>query len=141
MKKTLLILLLTFCAISCFGQKITLVAVQNKALKSILCNVDTELFRRGASTSAMLYKISNPSGSAHMPETDEISNKFLIAVSNGDEVPDHILYSIGDFYNPKILKSLTLRNDKYILSIEYGVFKSRKRINLDIALDKVTVGR
>ncbi|MDB5159332.1 MAG: hypothetical protein JWR50_4039 [Mucilaginibacter sp.] len=139
MKKPLLIILLSLVIISCFGQKVTLVPIQNKALKSILCNVDTVLFRRGASISVTLYQISNPSGSAHMPETDEVSNKFLIAVSSIDETPDQILYSVGDFYAPKILKFQPVKNDKYLLSIEYGVFKSRKRINLDIAVDKVTV--
>ncbi|TSJ44542.1 hypothetical protein FO440_10305 [Mucilaginibacter corticis] len=139
MKRNLLLILLNFAAVTCFGQKISLTPVQNKGLKSILCDVDTVLFRRSVSTSVMLYKINNPTGSAHTPGTDEISNKFFIAVTNGDEVPDQILYSVGDFLGPKIIRFQAVKNDQYLLTIEYGVHKSRKRINLDISLDKVTV--
>jgi len=89
-------------------------------------------------TSAMLYKVSNPSGSARMPGTDEITNKFFIAVTNGDEEPDQILYNVGDFLGPRILIFKALPHDKYFLAIEYGEYKHRKRINLDISLSKVS---
>lgn len=74
-----------------------------------------------------------------MPETDEVSNKYLIAISSSDETPDQMLYSVGDFYNPKILKFLPGKKDDYLLSIEYGAYKLRKKINLDITLSKIVV--
>jgi hypothetical protein len=139
MKKLTLIILSVLSTTIAFGQKVTLTPVTTKNLKAILCNVDTVVFRSGRSTAVILYQISNPAGSAHMPETDEASNKFFIAVTNGDEVPDQILYSVGDFLGPKILKFQALKNDKYLLSIEYGIYKHRKRIDLDISLTKVSV--
>jgi hypothetical protein len=138
MKKSVVFILWAFGASTCLGQKIRIAPVLNKDLKAVLCNIDTVLFRRGAMTSAMLYKVSNPSGSAHMPGTDEITNKFFIAVTNGDEEPDQILYNVGDFLGPRILRFKALPHDKYFLAIEYGEYKHRKRINLDISLGKVS---
>ncbi|MBC7401500.1 MAG: hypothetical protein H7289_16300 [Mucilaginibacter sp.] len=137
-KLTLIILSVLGCTIA-FGQKVTLTPVNTKSLKAILCNVDTVVFRSGRSTAVILYQLSNPSGSAHIPETDESSNKFLIAVTNGDEVPDQILYSVGDFLGPKILKFQALKDDKYFLSIGYGFYNHRKKINLDISISKISI--
>jgi hypothetical protein len=139
MRRFSLITLLALVATAAFSQKISLTPVDSKNLKAILCNVDTVVFRSGRSTAVILYQISNPSGSAHMLGTDEISNKFLIAVTNGDEVPDQILYNIGDFLGPKILKFQALKSDKYFLSIGYGLYNHRKKINLDISISKISI--
>jgi hypothetical protein len=139
MKKLLLVTLLTFGVTLAFGQRISLTPVAGKSLKAILCNVDTVIFKSNYNISIILYKISNGSGSAHMPGTDEVSNKFLIAVSSIDEVPDQYLYSLGDFINPKVIQFQPLKRASYLLSIEYGTYKNRKKINLDISVGKVSI--
>lgn len=140
MKKYLFILPLSYICTKSYGQQQLKVSeIKSNNLVSTLCSVDTVIFKNNNTFSLILYKISNASGSAHMPETDEVSNRFLIAVTNGDEVPEQHLFNIGDFYDPKIIKWEKLK-DKYRLYIDYGgTFKGRRKITLNISLNAVVV--
>jgi hypothetical protein len=140
--KNFTFLLFLFLSINSYAQhKITVSELKNTNLKAVLCNVDTVYFKSNRSVSAILYKISNPAGSAHIPETDESSNKFLIAVTNGDEEPDQSLYSVGDFYDPKILKFEALENDTFRLIIEYGIAGHRKKVSYNIGLNHIVADK
>jgi hypothetical protein len=135
--KKIIFILLTILSANTYGQKISVTEIKEKYLKSILCSVDTVIFKRNDVISVILYEVSNPAGSAHMSETDESSNRFLIAVTTGDEVPEQHLFSVGNFLNPKIRKFEKLKDNNYSLVIEYGIFKSRKTVTLKISLNNV----
>ncbi|HWZ16598.1 MAG TPA: hypothetical protein VNW95_15270 [Mucilaginibacter sp.] len=135
--KKIIFILLTILSANTYGQKISVTEIKEKYLKSILCAVDTVIFKRNDVISVILYEVSNPAGSAHLSETDESSNRFLIAVTTGDEVPEQHLFSVGNFLNPKIRKFEKLKDNNYSLVIEYGIFKVRKTAALKISLNNV----
>lgn len=141
MKKSLFLLLVTIgFAVATSAQAIKpakAVKVQNETLRTVLTSVDTVIFRHG-DIGVSLYKISNPSGSAHIPETDEVSNKYFIAIANGDEVPDINLYQVGDFYNPKVLK-FELLGERCHIVIEYGAYKHRKKVDVVATLNNIAM--
>lgn len=139
MKKLTTLLFFLF-AINAYAQKKPAVTqIKNESLVNLLSSVDTVYFKESKEIRVVLYEVSNESGSANIPETDEVSTKFLIAVSEFNEIPDQSLFSVGDFYNPRIIKFSSLKNNDCLLLIEYGTYKSRKRISLNISLKKVTV--
>lgn len=122
-----------------FGQGIKSLEIKDKSLKSILGFVDTVIFKRYDDISIILYKVSNQSGSAHLEGSDEVSHKYLIVVSSYDEDPEQHLYSVGNFYNPKILKFEKQSKDNYRILFEYGVFRQRKKSFINVSLKNVSV--
>lgn len=68
----------------------------------------------------------------------EISHNLLINVAEYDEYPVWKLFSIGSFINPKISAGPDLK-DKYMLSIEHGIYDERRKTNLAISLNKVII--
>lgn len=139
MKKIgLIFLMLTFTKFS-FSQTGKVAEVNDKNLKSTLCAIDTAIFKSNMALSVAFFKVSNPSGSAHLAESDEVTNRFLIAVSAlGEDTEEH-LYNVGNFYNPQILKFDQLKNNNYRVMFEYGPFKQRKKMFLNISLKAVTL--
>jgi hypothetical protein len=76
--------------------------------------------------------ISNESGSAHQEGTDEVSNKVYIGVSEFDENPKQMLYSIDNLYltkNFKIVEKST--ND---IRLKFNYVDALKPINVEIKI-------
>jgi hypothetical protein len=136
MKKIFLLLILLFFGATVFGQKV--VPVKTKDLAILLSSVEAFKTASDDNIAVKVYKIANASGSAHVPETDEVSHRFLIAVSSIDDAPEVHLYNVGDFYMPNILKLVKTGKGAFTLSIEYDGPK-RKRAQVNITLKKVTL--
>jgi hypothetical protein len=71
------------------------------------------------------FIISNGSGSANIPGTDEPSFNILICVAHYDDPPDYKLFSIGPFYGPKIIENRD-SGDSITVVIEHDGFKKKK---------------
>lgn len=137
--KKLLFLLFIITSLDTFAQKaITVSELKSPNLKSILCSVDTVIYKSNNSLSVILYQVSNASGTAHLHESDEVSNKFLFAVSSIDDSPERHLYSVGNFIYPKIFQFESLPNNHYRLVIEYGIITNRKKVAYIISLKKIS---
>ena len=113
--------------------------LQTKSWINTLCLVNTVLFKSNDNLAVHLYKVSNPSGSAHLSESDEISHKFLIAVSSIDDSPEQRAYSVGNFIYPKILKFDEVTANEFIVVIEHGVITKRRTTKIHIKLRSVTI--
>ena len=125
---------------SAYAQKKPFVSqIKSESLVNLLSSVDTVYFKESKEIRVILYQVSNESGSAHIPETDEVSTKFLIAVSEFGELPNQSLFSVGNFYDPRIIKFSALKSNDCLLQIEYGAYKNRKRMSFNISLNKITV--
>jgi hypothetical protein len=139
--KTYIFLPILLVSASIYGQRlpISVSEIKDNYWKSTLCSVDTVISKSNDVLAVILYKVSNPSGSAHMPESDEVSNRFLIAVSSVDDSPEQHLFNVGDFYGPKILQFEELDRNNYRVLFSYGAADHRKKKFLNISLNKVTV--
>ncbi|MDB5140167.1 MAG: hypothetical protein JWR12_2083 [Mucilaginibacter sp.] len=137
MKNYLIIISFIFISDIVHGQgKISITKIESKSWTSTLCSVDTVIRKSNDVMSVSLFKISNPSGSAHVPETDEVSKRILIAVSSIDDSPEQHLYTIGNFYNPKIVKFDKLNNNNFQLILRYGSPNS-KEVSFTITLGNI----
>jgi hypothetical protein len=129
-------LFLMFFAAAAFGQKV--MPVEDKNLVTLLNAVETLTVASDDDIAVRVYRVSNLSGSAHVPGDDEVSHRFLIAVSTIDEEPEVYLYNVGDFYAAKILGLTNTGKGAFRLSLEYDAPK-RKRAQVNITLTKVTL--
>lgn len=138
--KKLILILLTIISSHCFAQtRVSVLKINDVKIKSILCSIDTVIFRSDNYISITIYKVANDSGSAHLKESDEISNKLIIAISSIDDSPEKKLFQINSFIYPKFLKLLHVENGKYQLFVEDGLINNRRITILKISIDGVSI--
>ena len=134
--KTILILFCLFLASSTSYGQVQIKEIQDIDQKSLLTQIDTVIFIKGKNMGITIFRVNNGSGSAHLPESDEVSHSFLISVSKYDENPQSKLFSLGPFINPKLSNNKDM-GENYSLQISFGVNMQRKKNRLIIAFDSV----
>ena len=134
--KTISILFCLFLASSTSYGQVQIKEIQNIDQKSLLSQIDTVIFIKGKNMGITIFRVNNGSGSAHLPESDEVSYSFLISVSEYDENPESKLFSVGPFIYPKFSNNID-KGENYSLQISYGVNMQRKKNRLIITLDSV----
>lgn len=138
--KSLLVIFLSIMSITACGQQY-LKGVKNVTDKSIikfLNNIDTSFIKRSDKLLIKFFLVSNGSGSANVPQGDEISHNIIISVAEYDENPLNRVFNIGPFYMPELSNGSNLK-DGYSILIEHGASDERKRSKLFIYLNKVYV--
>ena len=141
MKSYLIILLLIFSKL-CYCQNIKkakAVEITNKSVTKVLTSIESLSFEKGRKLEFSLFKISNGSGSAHVDGDDEISEGYLIGVTDsfGDEAPSVKYFSVEPFYSPKIISKKDL-GDTYVITLQHGGYKNLKIHKITISLNNVT---
>jgi hypothetical protein len=111
---------------------------KNKQLIQLITSIDTVIIRSNSNISVMLFRIENPMGSAHLPETDEISIKYMVSVGYGDDSPDNHLFNLGDYIYPKLLEFKELNKESFLVRIEHGIYGHRKKNGYLVKLKSVT---
>jgi hypothetical protein len=105
MKIYFLPVLLLFYFNSCAqSSKITEIK-QKESVKLIESILSFERFE-GRQLWAQILKISNGSGSAKSPGTEEVSYSIVISLAHYDEYPKSKLYKIGPFVDPKVVRKV-----------------------------------
>ena len=112
--------------------------IKGVRVSKIISSIDTSIFIKSEKMGISIFRINNGSGSAGLPESDEVSHSFLLSVAEFDENPKEKVYCIGTFINPELLEKKDL-NEKFIIQIKHGVYNNRKISNLIISLKMVTV--
>ncbi len=118
---------------------VKLVEVKSESLVKLLASLDTVITKSNGTCGIYIYVFTNESGSAHVPETDEVTNKVLVATTNGDELPEQHLFKLGDFYDPKITDVHSLPNGDYSFSLIYRAYGRKKKLLYHVSFRKVTV--
>jgi hypothetical protein len=135
--KTTWILFCLFLASSTSYGQVQIKEIQDIDQKSLLSQIDTVIFIKGKNMGSTIFRVNNGSGSAHLPESDEVSYSFLISVSEYDENPESKLFSVGPFIYPKLSNNIDM-GENYSLQISYdGANMQRKKNRLIITLDSV----
>jgi hypothetical protein len=108
---------------------------KNKQLVQLITSIDTILYRNTDNLSVKLLRIYNPFGSAHLPETDEISIKYMVSVGVYDDIPR--LFNLGDYIAPTLLKFNQINKDSFLVEIEHGIYAHRKKARYMVKLNSV----
>jgi hypothetical protein len=139
MKLFLSIFAFVLAFVYCQGQSLIITRDTNEDLVYILNNMG-EQYSYAPDTSELLvnvYFVWDPSGSAGFASC-EATNSIYIAVSERGEGVDQNLFRISSLYNPKITKWLGNRSVPRF-RIEYGPADQRKRADITIGIDRLTI--
>jgi hypothetical protein len=134
-KRIPFLLFLCFGISTGFAQTIKYNSVNNEDLVYVLNNIEKTI-RFNDSTQSLfikVYVVADPSGSAHTPGTDEITNTLYIATSEDGEAPEQNLFKLTSVYDPKIISwTKSAQHPKLVFS--YGPADKRKKIAVSIEL-------
>jgi hypothetical protein len=144
MKTKIPFLLLFNCFIifPVFAQHLNYKSVSNEDLTYVLNNIEKHITLKNNADTLFInvYMVSDPSGSAGIPEGEEITNTIYIAVSEDGEAPEQNLFKLTSVYNPKIVSWNTAAIRPQIV-LAYGPFDKRKKATISISLKGLTINK
>lgn len=120
MKKIVLFVILSFISSGSYSQHTILKFEKDSSLTRILNSISYYKVFETTQLAISIIGVGNESGSANMPETDEASQKLYIGVSEYDENPKVMLYSIDNLYMPKDFKISEKNSNFIILKFTHG---------------------
>jgi hypothetical protein len=123
-----------------FAQKVKYNSVNNEDLVYVLNNIEKkiEFINTDQTLYVKVYVVADPSGSAHTPDTDEITNTLYIATSEDGEAPEQHLYKLTSVYDPKIISwTKSAKHPQLIFS--YGPADKRKKVIVSIELKELKI--
>lgn len=85
-----------------------------------------------------VYVTADPSGSAHVEGTDEVTNSIYIAVSNDGEAPEQHLFRLPSVYNPKLVNWVKTANGPGLV-LTYGPANKTKKATIQVGLKQLIV--
>lgn len=138
MKIILSISLIISSIIVCGQQNIKVKEVKDQSIIKFVNSVDSFFIKKPNRFGIILFVLSNGSGSAQLPESDESSQNILISVAEYDEQPQNRVFNAGPFLYLKFINEID-SGEYFTLTIEHGVTNSRKRNSLIIYADKVII--
>ncbi len=134
--KTLVVVICSLCFISARAQSIEITQLTNVETNQLLSSIEKLEIKNGDKLRLSLFIVNNGSGSAHLPESDEVSHSLLISVSEYDEDRKVNVFRAGPFFNPQIISSKDL-DEKFIISFQHGLYNNRRNGSLKIALNEI----
>ena len=128
------------CYLNGFTQVLKYKRVVDSSLIYVLNNIERSVKLQNSSGDFFInvYIVSDPTGSAHIEGSEEISNSIYIAVSEDGEVPDQYLYRLNSVYDPKIISyTKSVKHPQLILA--YGPADKRKKVAISIELKSLQI--
>lgn len=138
MKNYILPLLLMFLSYSSYSQSIKSKEILQKDCVESIGSIDSFDVFAGKQLRLGIFTASNGSGSANLPESDEVSFNLLVSVAHYDENPKSKIFSIGPFLNPKVTKKVD-SGTSVTLFIEDGIVNKRKTTKVMVSEIKVQI--
>ncbi|MDD2793968.1 MAG: hypothetical protein PHD73_12365 [Sediminibacterium sp.] len=120
MKRIILLVILAFLTVNTYAQQTVLTFEKEASLTRILNSISYYKVFETTDLAISIIVVGNESGSANMPETDEASQKVYIGVSEYDEHPKVMLYSIDHLYMPRDFKIKEKSRDLVELTFTHG---------------------
>jgi hypothetical protein len=122
------------------GQTLKYKAIQNADLNYVLNNIEktTQFAADNGDLFIKAYIVADPSGSAHVDGTDEITNSIYIAVSEDGEAPEQHLFRLTSVYDPKFVNWIKTPGGPELV-ISYGPANKRKKATVHVALKQLVI--
>lgn len=136
--KNLFLLLFTLLPFCSYAQSISSKRIpQSESVKLLESISSLEIFR-GDQIHIAIFKSSNGSGSAKLPESHEVTHNYIFCIAEYDEYPDSKVYSVGPFLNPRITRKSDL-GKAVVFSVEEGPATSRKKVQLLVSTSEIQI--
>lgn len=118
-------LLLVCSSYTSFAQSIKINEIVQSETVNLISSIESFNSFAGKQLRLGIIKVSNGSGSAKLPESDESSSNLLISVAHYDEDAESKIFSIGPFIAPKVIRKVDA--DGFVtLFVKYGIHGMRK---------------
>lgn len=130
--------ILSLVTLNTAAQSITYKRITQSESVKLLESISNFGVFTGKQLQVSIFKSSNGSGSAKLPESDEVSYNFIFCVAHFDENLDSKVISVGPFINPKIIDKADL-GESIDFTIETGVFDQRKKVKLTVSQSGIQI--
>ena len=140
MKKVFLLLILTGFILPLFAQQITYKDVSDEQLIYVLNNIQKHIGYKNNTGDVFInvYVVADPSGSAGIAGSDEITNTIYIATSGGGEQPKQYLFKLTPVLAPKFLGETRTEKD-FQFTFAYGVGNKRENATVTVSLNDLKI--
>jgi hypothetical protein len=118
--KNYILFVLLFYSCTTYCQSIKSTTIIQRDIVNLIGNIESYDVFTGKQLVMNIIKVSNGYGSAHIPETDEVSHNIVISVSHYDDTPDYKVFTVGPFIFPKVIKKID-SGRSVIIIIEAGL--------------------
>ncbi|MCK9402211.1 MAG: hypothetical protein M0Q26_02310 [Chitinophagaceae bacterium] len=122
-----------------FSQPIKSEKIEDTHIVSLLNNVREYRQFKSAGLIAGLFVISNPSGSALIPEGDEVTDNIYIAVSEYDEQPKQSLFCLKNVYAVSKIQLEKAVKNTISISFSYIENKVKKKSTIKVTIDDIVI--
>lgn len=140
MKKAFLLFLLIGFIIPVFAQEIAYKDVPDEQLTYILNNIEKHIgFKSNAGDLFInVYVVANPSDSAGIAGSEEITNTIYIATSDNGKLPERHLFKLTSVHNPKFFGETRTEKDLQF-TFTYGAANKRERVTVIASLKSLQI--
>ncbi len=122
-----------------FSQPIKPEKIEDTHIVSLLNNVREYRQFKSAGLTAGLFVISNPSGSALIPEGDEVTDNIYVAVSEYDEQPKQSLFCLKNVYAISKIQLEKAVKNTISISFSYIENKVKRKSTIKITIDDIVI--
>ncbi len=119
-------------------QAFTIDSIESYQLGYVLNNLEILKEFKTEELSIRIFAVGNYPGSARM-NNSEITHNIYFTISEFDEFPEHSLFKVGEFYNPKVRKINLANALKPIVNIEHGPSNKRITHNVELSIESVQI--
>lgn len=122
-----------------FSQHIKAEKIDDTNIVSLLNNVREYRQFKSAGLTTKLFVISNPSGSALIPEGDEVTDNIYIAISEYDEQPKQSLFCVKNVYAISKIQLEKAVKNTISISFSYIEHKVIRKSTIKITIDDIVI--
>lgn len=138
MKYLSLFIILVLVNSQIYSQNMVLKFEKDSTLTHILNSISFYKIFNVGEINVSIIVVANESGSANQPETDEVSFKVYIGVSESDQNPKQLLYSVNNIIAPKDFEVTRLTSNEGILKFNYNRNGKKIPIEINITINGMT---
>jgi hypothetical protein len=122
------------------AQNLTYKKVTDGDLAYVLNNLEKQIQFENTAGDLFInvYVVSDPSGSAHIEGTEEVTSTIYIAVSEDGELPEQNLFRLTSVYDPKIISPAKKARFPQLV-FTYGAADKRKKAIISITLKSLQI--
>ncbi len=123
--------ILILSILSCEVQEGFVTQIKEPDIVALINSLESGDKYKTGSFNILIFKKSNPSGSAKTVGTHEVTHSYLIGISEFDEYPKQSLFIVGDFMNP-VIEDVIENESSIRITIKHGNVNNRKSNEFEI---------
>jgi len=126
------------------AQPATIVKIKDTSISRIINNIRSIQHYSLKNVTVTVMAVSNETGSAHMPDTEEVTDNLYLGIIEGDEFPKQNLFCIKNLYAISNIKmGKTISGDAMItfsyIDIRNVKIPGKRDVKIKLTLESATI--